>query len=188
MTWHDTRIAEVPLGFDNLWAVQGAVDAAGAIHVAWAARTGENMTVYHSESRDVGITWTEPLALTSGGLHFLPWVAARGDGQVAIAWYGGNATGKPEEAPEDAEWFAYVAERKAPGEPFSLGVASGATPVKIGPLCPKGAACTGNRELLDYPSLVYDADGALHVAFATSREVAGVKAGLVTYAASLAAQ
>lgn len=184
-SWAQRTVAEVPEGFDNLWAVQGAVDDAGAVHVAWAARTGENMTLFHSESRDLGLTWSEPRALTAGGLHFLPWVAARGDGQVAIAWYGGNSTGKPEDAAETAEWFAYVAERKVPGEPWTLGVASGPTPVKTGPMCPKGAACTGNREILDYPSVVYDANGGLHVAFATSREVDGVKAGLVTYAASL---
>jgi hypothetical protein len=160
------------------------VDAAGTLYAAWAARTGETMTLFLSESRDEGLTWTGPLALRAEGLNFLPWVAARGDGQVAVAWYGGNATGNPEDAPEDAAWFTYVAERKGPGEPFSLGAASGAAPVKVGPMCPKGAACTGNREILDYPSLAYDAQGGIHVAFATSREVAGVKAGLVNYAAS----
>ena len=185
-SWATHTVAEVPEGFDNLWAVQGAVDAAGAIHVAWAARTGANMTLFHAESRDLGITWTEPLALRAEGLNFLPWVAVRGDGEVAIAWYGGDSTGKPEEAPEDAEWFAYVAHRAAPGAPWRLGLANGDAPVKIGPMCPKGAACTGDRELLDYPSLAFDADGNLHVAYATSREVNGVKAGLVTYAAATA--
>ena len=186
-SWAPHTVADVPEGFDNLWAVQGAVDAAGTWYVAWAARTGDNMTVFLSESRDRGITWTDPFALRSEGLNFLPWVAARGDGQVAVAWYGGNATGEATGAPEDAEWFAYVAERKGPGEAFSLGLANGATPVKIGPMCPKGAACRGDRELLDYPSLVYDSRGGLHVAFATSREVGGVKAGLVTYAATTVA-
>lgn len=181
-SWAHHTVAEVPEGFDNLWAVQGAVDEAGTIHAAWAARTGENMTLYHSESRDVGITWTEPLALRAEGLNFLPWVAARGDGEVAVAWYGGNSTGKPEEAPEEAEWSAYVAHRAGADAPWSLGVAS-VGPVKTGPMCPKGAACTGNREILDYPSLVFDAEGDLHVSFAGSREVNGAKAGLVHYAA-----
>lgn len=200
-TWATHTVAEVPEGFDNLWAVQGAIDAAGTIHVAWAARTGENMTLFHAESADLGITWTKPLALRAEGLNFLPWVAARGDGEVAVAWYGsgrvcdpsessavacgGNATGKPEEAPEDSEWFAYVAHRAGPGAAWSLGLANGDAPVKTGPLCPKGAACRGDRELLDYPSLVFDGAGNLHVAFATSREVDGVKAGLVTYARAL---
>jgi hypothetical protein len=60
-------------------------------------------------------------------------------------------------------------------------------PVKVGAMCPRGAACPADRELLDYPSLAYGPDGALHVAFATSRELeGGLKAGLVSYVGALA--
>jgi hypothetical protein len=182
-TWEPRTVAEVPEGFDNLWAVQGATDDAGNLVVAWAARTGERMTLFLSESADRGTTWTEPQALRAEGLNFLPWVAARGDGQVAVAWYGGNATGEPEEAGEDARWYAFVAERQGRGQPFRIGTV-GEEPVKQGPMCPKGAACAANRELLDYVSLAYGPDGRLHMAFARSREVDGAKAGLVHYAGS----
>lgn len=190
-SWYLRTVAEVPEGFDNLWAVQGAadatglaVDAAGHLYVAWAARTSDTMTVFVSRSGDGGTTWSPPQALRSEGLNFLPWVAAKGDGTVAVGWYGGDATGDPLEAAEDAAWYAYVAESSDGGRTFRVGYASD-EPVKVGPMCPRGAACTADRELLDYVSLAYDAEGRLHYSFARSREVAGAKAGLVHYAGGL---
>lgn len=166
-TWTQRTVAEVPEGFDNLWAVQSAVDDAGTLHVAWAARTGENMTVFHSESNDAGASWSEPTALRSAGLNFLPWVAARGDGEVAVGWYGGNAKGEPTDAPGDAPWFAYVAERSHATGNWTVTRVS-PDPVKVGPLCPRGASCDGDRELLDYVSLRYTPSGELVVAYARS--------------------
>jgi hypothetical protein len=182
LSWWPRDVAQVPEGFDNLWAVQGAADGEGNLFVAWAARTGENMTVFVRGSGDEGLTWGEPEPLRSAGLNFLPWVAARGAGQVAVGWYGSDASGDPEKAGNDTAWFSYVAERSGPGQPWRVGKVSD-EPVKTGPMCPKGAACRANRELLDYVSLAYDGDGRLHHAFATSREVGGAKAGLVHYAA-----
>jgi hypothetical protein len=42
-------------------------------------------------------------------------------------------------------------------------------PVKTGPMCPRGAACDGDRELLDYVSMVYSG-GRVHYAFARSED------------------
>ncbi|HEX2021303.1 MAG TPA: sialidase family protein [Candidatus Thermoplasmatota archaeon] len=185
-TWEVRKVADVPEGFDNLWAVQGDVDARGVMHVAWGARTGENMTVFHAMSADDGATWSEPIALSAGGLHFLPWVAATGDGDVAVAFYGSNATGVPDEAPEETEWFAWVARRQGDNGTFVLEKAQ-ADPVKVGPMCPRGGDCQpALRDLLDYPSVAFGPDGALHVAYAVSRQVNGVNAGLVTYTRTLA--
>lgn len=165
-SWEHVDVAEVPEGFDNLWAVQADVDASGAIHVAWSARVDDDiMATWVATSRDAGATWTEPLALRAEGLNFLPWVAAFGGGTVAVGWYGGNATGDPTEA--DDEWFAYVAESHDGGNTFVVHRVSD-EPVKVGSLCPKGASCDGDRELLDYVSMVYDATGALHYAYARS--------------------
>lgn len=183
-SWAVSKVADAPEGFDNLWAVQGASDAMGTMHVAWAARTGETMTVFHSESRDAGATWTPPVNVSEPGLGFLPWVAATGEGDVAVGYYWSPATGDPVEAPDETAWNAVVARRAGPDAAWTRANAS-ADPVKTGPLCPRGAACPSDRELLDYFSLDYDAAGRLHVAFATSREVGGAKAGLVTYAAQV---
>lgn len=207
-TWTQTTVAQVPGGFDNLWAVQGALDATGAgagarghVYVAWAARdvpkdtsgpsrasgttaarTGETMTLFLSRSADFGESWSEPLVIREEGLNFLPWVAARGDGRVAVGWYGGDALGDPTEASDAATWYAYVATSADGGHTFQSARVADA-PVKVGPICPKGAECgASNRELLDYVSLDYTPDGRIAYAFATSREVGGVKAGLVNFA------
>ena len=177
-TWSVVKVADAPGGFDNLWAVQGASEPDGTMHVAWAAREGDLMTVRHSESRDGGATWTAPENVSVPGLGFLPWVAAR-DGEVAVGYYWADAMGDPLDASDEVAWHAVVA-RKAAGGDWVRANAS-PEPVKTGPLCPRGAACPGDRELLDYFSLDYDAAGRLHVAYAVSREVGGLKAGLVTY-------
>ncbi|MFA5860894.1 MAG: sialidase family protein, partial [Candidatus Thermoplasmatota archaeon] len=184
-SWLGSKVADVPQGFDNLWAVQGAADETGRVSVAWAARTNATMTVFLSESTDLGRSWTMPLALRNEGLNFLPWVAARGDGELAVAWYGGDSTGEPMKADAKAAWYPYVAHRPAAGQPFSLTTMS-VSPIKTGPLCPKGAACGSDREILDYLSIAFDADGDLHAAFARSRDVNGAKAGLVMYAGAVA--
>lgn len=181
-TWDDIKVADVPKGFDNLWAVQGDHEPDGTMHVAWAARADKLMYVFHSESRDGGATWSAPENVSAPGISFLPWVAAK-DGEVAIAYYWADAWGEPTEMPDEVAWYPVVA-RRATGGAWQLANAT-SEPVKMGPMCARGAACPSDRELLDYPSLVYAPDGTLHVAFAKTRELSGVKAGLVGYARSL---
>ena len=185
-TWDVVKIADAPGGFDNLWAVQGDHDDAGALHVAWAQRRGEHMVVRHAESADGGLMWSAPDDVSAPGLAVLPWVAAQRDGDVAVGYYAAEATGEAEEVADDVAWHAVIARRVGDdaGEAWARANAS-PEPVKVGPLCPKGAACTADRELLDYFSLDFDTEGKLHVAYAKSREVGGAKAGLVAYASSL---
>lgn len=180
-TWKVVKVADVPGGFDNLWAVQGDHDANGVLHVAWAGRTGQEMIVWHSESADEGQTWSAPDRVSAPGTAFLPWVAARGDGEVAISFYYANVLGEPGKAPADTAWYSVVAHRAGAGAPWTTSDAS-LEPVKKGPMCAKGGACTGDRELLDYSGIAFGPEGAMHVAFATSRLVAGAKAGQVMYA------
>lgn len=164
-SWESVEVADAPEGFDNLWAVQADVDAAGGIHVGWAARIDKDrMGAYVASSKDGGATWSEPMLLRGEGLNFLPWVAATGNGTVAMGWYGGDDTGDPVKAKGD--WFAYVAVSRE-GRDFVVEKVS-ETPVKTGALCPRGSACDGDRELLDYVALTFDAAGALHYAFARS--------------------
>jgi hypothetical protein len=171
-TWKQRSVAGVPGGFDNLWAVETAADGSGTLHVAWAARTSDGsdrMAVYHAQSDDGGRTWSEPDALRSQGLNFLPWIEATGEGDVAVAWYGGNATGDPREASDDAKWYAYAARRPGPDANWTVAKAD-PRPVKEGPLCPIGSSCGDNRELLDYANVAYGED-RLHVLFARSETV-----------------
>jgi hypothetical protein len=177
-TWKDTLLASAPLGFDNLWAVQGTVDAStGEATVVWAARdTGVSRGKVSSDS-SMGL-WVkqfgplgdrEPSLVRGVGQNFLPWATAR-DGAAAVGWYGGDATGDMTQAKSGSEWFAYVA--TAPDGIFRAGNVAvaqvSAEPVKSGAICPKGAACNGDRELLDYVSLVLDGQGLLHYTYTKS--------------------
>jgi hypothetical protein len=135
------------------------------------------MATYVATSRDVGQTWTAPLALRAAGLNFLPWIATRGNNTVAVGWYGGDATGDALKA--EGDWFAYVAQSVDGGNTFAVQKVDD-EPVKTGKLCPKGAACGSDRELLDYVSLTYAPDGALHYAYARSHD--GVAQTLVSTA------
>ncbi|MEA3165503.1 MAG: hypothetical protein QOJ26_360 [Thermoplasmata archaeon] len=190
-TWSDSLVAKVPLGFDNLWAVQGAVDATtGQATVVWASRMdgvkgGEvantsRMSIQVKQFGPLGDVG--PVVVRSAGTNFLPWAAMR-NGSTAVGWYGGDATGDVTVAPSDSAWYPYVA--KARGGLFTEGNVTvslvSTEPVKTGPLCPKGAACSGNRELLDYVSLVFDDGGFLHYAYATSRVDEGPLGGRNAY-------
>jgi hypothetical protein len=183
-TWHDSLLAAVPHGFDNLWAVQGAVDAStGQTTIVWASRTDGVKGDDVDRSSHMGIQVRQfgplgdvgPVLVRANGTNFLPWAAAR-DGVAAVGWYGGDATGDVTVAAGDSAWYAYVAKAQhglfTEGDVTVVPVAS--EPVKTGPICPKGAACGGNRELLDYVSLVFDSDGFLHYAYASSRTDEGV--------------
>jgi hypothetical protein len=177
-TWKDTLLAKAPLGFDNLWAVQGAADAStGESTVVWAARDDGVSDGKVSSNSTMGL-WVKqfgplgdgaPYLVRGIGQNFLPWATAR-NGTAAVGWYGGDAAGDMMKAPKGATWFAYVA--TARGGLFDAGNTTVSTvssePVKIGPICPKGAACNGDRELLDYVSLVFDAKGLLHYTYTRS--------------------
>ncbi|HUR25646.1 MAG TPA: sialidase family protein [Candidatus Thermoplasmatota archaeon] len=190
-TWQDKLLADVPLGFDNLWAVQGAVDAStGQSTVVWASRLDGVKGDDVAATSHMGISVLQfgplgtvgPVLVRANGTNFLPWAAAR-DGTTAVGWYGGDATGDVTLARGDAAWYTYVA--KAHGGLFTPGNITvsivSTEPVKTGPLCPKGAACDGDRELLDYVSLVFDDAGLLHYAFASSRLDEGAFGGKNAY-------
>ena len=177
-TWKDTKLADAPLGFDNLWAVQGAVDAStGEATVVWAQRDSGVSGGKAAPSSTMGL-WVKqfgprgdfaPFEVRGAGQNFLPWATAR-NGTAAVGWYGGDATGDMTKSPPGSKWLAYVAE--APDGIFRAGNVTlapvSADPVKTGPICPKGAACNGNRELLDYVSLVLDGNGLLHYTYTKS--------------------
>ena len=177
-TWKDTLLASAPLGFDNLWAVQGAVDAStGEATVVWAARdTGVSHGKVSADST-MGL-WVRqfgplgdraPYLVRGAGQNFLPWATAR-NGTAAVGWYGGDATGDMTAAKGGSQWYAYVA--TAPDGIFRPGNTTvsqvSAEPVKTGAICPKGAACNSDRELLDYVSLVLDGQGLLHYTYTKS--------------------
>jgi hypothetical protein len=167
----DVLVAEVPQGFDNLWAVQGAQDPdTGRAYAVWAARTDDNHSALSISWSDDLSAWSPAHALDATGINVLPWADARA-GNVTFGWYGSETLGDPvnETTAADAKWHAYAAEWRAGmdlGDVVPVQVSP--DPVKEGPMCPRGAACGGDRELLDYVGVLYAPDGRLHYAFARS--------------------
>jgi hypothetical protein len=169
----DVKVADAPEGFDNLWAVQGATDpVTGSSYAVWAARVDDKDSVLWMARSDDLATWTEPYPVDGFGVNVLPWIDAVG-GRVTAGWYGSAFRGDPTDAPSPTEWYALAARWNDTGAwPPSAAAMPIAyvsnEPVKTGPMCPRGAACNGERELLDYVSMVTDGQGLSHYAFARS--------------------
>lgn len=172
-TWTQNKVADAPEGFDNLWAVQGASDSVtGRSSVAWAARVDDDHSaVWLANSEDL-TSWSVPYPVDGLGINVLPWVAAW-NGTVTVGWYGSSATGDPLEVSGSTEWYALSAQwdgiGTAPTAAHMPIAYVSDEPVKTGPMCPRGAACTSDRELLDYVSMEYAPDGNVHYAFARSQ-------------------
>jgi hypothetical protein len=79
-------------GTDNIFPAL-AVDALGYLYAVWS----DNSTIFLSSSSNQGKTWTAPVqvnqGLTVGNANVFPWVAADGNGHVAVVWLGDNMVG-----------------------------------------------------------------------------------------------
>jgi len=174
-TWTQTQVADVPKR-DNLWAVQGASDpGTGMASIVWAGRVDDKtMNIWMSQSMGLA-NWTTPVAVASTGTNFLPWVTAR-NGTVTVGWYGSEYQGDPAKAPGDTKWYAMASQWDGQGPAaqrfYTTPVSD--TPVKTGALCPRGAACGSDRQLLDYVSLDSTADGTVYFAFASAGDATKV--------------
>ncbi|MEA3144393.1 MAG: hypothetical protein QOG31_1717 [Thermoplasmata archaeon] len=170
LTFARHTVAAIPNGVGGLWPFQLDVAADGTLVAAWMERQpGAGSSLYFSSSPDQGATWAAPLKV-AGGTALLPWVAAAGKGQVVIAYYGSPNATDPLYAPAGERWdaWAVVVEDGAVKQPVRVSP----FPVKVGRFCPRGAACDADRELLDYPAVLWNA-GWVHVAFSVSTQDKG---------------
>lgn len=182
-SWTRRSVGAVPEGNGGLWPMEGAADASGHVFLAWNARAGNATVLRLARSADGGATWDAARTLVSDGINLMPGLAARGNGQLAIGWYSANATGDPRRVANDTAWNAELMVSSDGGATWQRTHAS-TSPVKLGPLCPFGAACSRDRELLDFVSLGYDADGRLHFVFSREHEDSGFPSARVAYARS----
>lgn len=103
--------------------------------------------------------------------------AARGDGEVVVAWYGSATAGNPALA-FPGSWDVYVARVKGfwTDAPTVTVTKVTTTPNHVGGFCMGGISCTpgvADRDLLDYFGVALDEAGNAHLAYghdgATSR-------------------
>lgn len=144
LTWTTRRIAEIPRETSSIYPSLG-MDAAGWLHVAWAApRDGDN-PVFYTMSKDKGVRWTAPKALNHGKTGQAPWVAGGRAGEAAIVWLG-SPDGK---VGTDSDWYFYWA-RVTNGR-----VATGTTT--------RSPMWTGRQEVPEFEMVRLDREGRMHI-------------------------
>lgn len=116
--------------------VAGDVDSAGNVYAAWV-ESGPYDILY-SYSTDRGERWSAPVRVNPPNLDttFLPWLAAGGPGEVAIAWYGTPGRyALPALAPPTARWHTWAARTSHGTTPLPVFQVAriSETPVHLGP-------------------------------------------------------
>lgn len=148
-----------------------ALDPAGALAFAWAQEVDGTSRVRYASSVDGGRTWTAPRDVAAApGAQAMPWMAARGAGELGLLWYAAEEAGTAAEI--DAEWFVdYAFVRDAHGASPQI-AATRVTGGRVheGNVCVKGPACEGSedRSLLDYAWLAFGPDGRAHLVAAST--------------------
>ncbi|HVU75085.1 MAG TPA: hypothetical protein VHE83_19120, partial [Mycobacteriales bacterium] len=129
--------------------------------------------VYMVTSMD-GVHWGTPFKVSAGGSNAFPWVTAGDPGRVAVSYY--HATEEKENGSyvfDDLKHGSFTVELSeslnalSANPTFRQNTVS-EHPIKYGPICTQGTACTvsmGDRSLGDYLQDGHDARGAVLVAY-----------------------
>ncbi|MFN2543755.1 MAG: hypothetical protein ABR600_04165 [Actinomycetota bacterium] len=150
-----------------------AVDAAGNLYIAWSEKKGSDSTIYLSTSKDKGVTWSGPFAVSDGvsGTAIFPNIVAGAPGRVAVSWFGSPDVGDPNAMP-NAVWDvdAAVTLDALDAQP-TFDVAAVKTQFHKGNICTHGSGCTSDdRKLLDFFDMQLDrTNGALLVVYARDK-------------------
>jgi hypothetical protein len=156
-----------------------AVDKGGNVYAAWIDTNDNN--VYYSSSTDQGQTWSSPVQVNSSPAvtnEFL-WAQGGAAGTVALAWYGTDAAGQPDDFPS---WFNDPTGSTAYKWWGYLGVITNATsrsatiaqqrftekPMHYGQICNQGIGCTvsgGDRTMADFFGFATDKAGSMRIVY-----------------------
>lgn len=169
-TFERHEVAAIPNGVGGLWPLEVDVGPDNVAHAVWMERGADwvGSQLWYGSSRDGAATWSAPVRVGwTSGTAVLPWVAHAGAGRAVVAFYGNDTALVPLEAPEDARWYAWALTIDAATGASTQPVQVAPWPVKVGTFCPQGASCPEDRELLDYPAVIWR-DGWANVAFAVS--------------------
>ncbi|HEX8004154.1 MAG TPA: sialidase family protein [Mycobacteriales bacterium] len=103
-SWTTLPIADIPRETSSIYPSIG-MDAAGWLHVAWAAPRDKDNPVFYTMSKDKGAHWTAPKPLNAGHTGQAPWVAGGRAGEAAIVWLGSPAG----QVDAESGWYFYWA-------------------------------------------------------------------------------
>jgi hypothetical protein len=163
-----------------------ATDDVGNVYVAYVRRDVSaphpEYDVYLATSRD-GKAFTTRKVNTDTGTHYMPWVAAAGDGGVDVVYYetpvvaGVGQFNKPAAAPATAQWTVQMAQSLDGGRTWTQSAVSD-HPVYFGDICSTGIFCGqgsafgwgDDRILLDDFGVAVGPDGGARVAWTDAHD------------------
>lgn len=173
-TWTERLVVEEPAGATA--AAQypaAAVDAGGAVYVAWS----DIGRVWYAWSRDHGASIGGVQAVDAqSALNVMPAIVAGDPGHIAIAWYAGTGTAVMGPAARSDEWrpMMAVSGNADSGQPALTRLSLSGAGVHRGSVCLLGAGCADGGDGGPYDprlgahlALALDpSSGGLRVAFA----------------------
>lgn len=160
------RIFTIAGSFEGFTPVEFATDemqvAVGSDGVWWAnacAKEADPCEPAVATSADGGSTWDVIPVPKGGPTRLLPFVAARGAGSVAAAWYETDAASADDAT---AEWRVVAVRTNDAGATWVRTVLT-EEPVHVGAMC-RSLSCLGeDRYAGDFLGVAYGPDGSVHV-------------------------
>src|SRR6266481_137459 len=147
-----------------------AVDNFGYVYATWS----DNTDVYYSYSTTLGTRWSPAIKVTrntsqAGKSNVFPWIAADGNGHVAIAWYGADQVGNSNTVPAaSTHWNVFVTESvngHALSPVFTFSQATDHSN-HTGQISTGGLTGASDRSLADFFQIGIDPNHLVNIAYA----------------------
>jgi hypothetical protein len=156
-------------GLGNLFPAL-AVDNFGYVYATWS----DNTDVYYSFSTDHGTRWSPAIKVTrnttqAGKSNLFPWIAADGNGHVAIAWYGADVAGNSNMvSTTNTHWNVFVVESvngHAISPVFAMSQATDHSN-HTGQISTGGLLGSSDRSLADFFQIAMDPSHLVNITYA----------------------
>src|SRR6202795_5093779 len=147
-----------------------AVDNLGYVYATWS----DNTDVYYSFSTNHGTRWSPAIKVTRNSSqarksNVFPWIAADGNGHVAVAWYGADQAGNSNTvSATSTHWNVFVAESVNGHAISPVFTVSQATDHSnhTGQISTGGLTGASDRSLADFFQIGIDPNHLVNIAYA----------------------
>ena len=183
-TWCEVLDAEInpSAGF-----VVADHDSAGNVYIAYTEKGGDNDTYYTAvPAANMRTCKKAGDTIGTGRQHrvnrdkvettVMPWIVAGDRGRIAIAYFGTESVGNPDDGKFKASWYPYVGMtvNALSKNPSWYQTKASSHPFHYGSICLNGLGCTlsvpeGDRSLADYFAMdISPKTGRLHIVYGAS--------------------